>query len=122
MNASTPLHTSFSAVLLSAMLVATLLLPGCVPKQVEGIVLEQQWTDDECSAAMRIRSGDVVVVRFLLAIDGRSGFDPILLKKDSLRGKTIRCDISSGYVVERCTVLLPQGNRILHRIGDRDTP
>ena len=92
---------------------------GCAPDEIEGEVLREEWTDYECTASLRIHSGDIVRVRFVLAIKGRAGYERVSLKSEGLTGKRVRCTLGMGFTVAACTILDSSGTRKLRRIGER---
>ncbi|MDH7516077.1 MAG: hypothetical protein QHI48_09410 [Bacteroidota bacterium] len=90
---------------------------SCTPDEIEGEVLREEWSDYECTAWMRLTSGDIVDVRFLLAAGGRPGFSAEVLKTERLAGKRVRCRLGVGRKVVHCVVLENGRERPLRFIG-----
>ena len=106
-------------VLLRLSLLAMLLFASCAPKEVQGEVVREEWSEYELTAWTRITSGDVVGLRFRLSRNGSPGFDPLTLKNDSLTGKRIRCELASALAVQRCVVLGRKGEHRIKRLDER---
>jgi hypothetical protein len=100
-----------------ALALVFILVSGCAPDRIEGVVRAEEWTETEYMTGVELSSKEVLWVRFPLLGGNKSGYDRETLKKEQLVGKRVRCEIRGGYRVKECVILSAEGDRRIRRFG-----
>ncbi len=78
--------------------------------KIVGTITSEKWLKYEYIIVIRDVNENKYRVRFQLAVDGKEGYDPRVLKKLSLKGKRCMVEIGPHGVVLKAILMQESGN------------